>query len=414
MILYQDGDRTVSLPLPLFLVIEDVGWWQGEDGSRRGEPYRNGFCRRHCLADYRALVDLSERLSMRVAVAMVVGEWDRTNLLRDIAGATWLGRAWDNRRNQGPWLAEAASYLCRHERHLELAVHGLCHEFWRDGKMQRAEFHDDDGLMRSREIVAGHLRAYAAILRDNGFSGFPRFFVPPALRHSFGNGDGSMQAVLNDFGITHVTTRFARARQYSPPIHDKLTWECGVALLERGLSPVAWPQAAAEPQALPLNPIVALHWGNLLHPDPARNGEIIARWAQRIVAEAADIGRIMAIDVDDCWRQAAVCYLARFRFGQRMVGIDLRDLPSLPYAQWPILPEDPGSAAGRVALQRGPDHRPWYRQRRDHHGCGCSPNPVIRRSASISSDESQSRPIPPGIGVAPDSRVSLHPPGLVF
>jgi hypothetical protein len=336
MILFHAGDCTVSLPLPLFLVIEDVGWWQGEDGSARGEPYRNGFCRRHCLADYRALVDLSERLSMRIAVAMVVGEWDRTNLLRDIAGATWMGRAWDNRRNQGPWLAEAARYLCRHERHLELAVHGLCHEFWRDGKMQRAEFHDDDGLMRPREIVADHLRAYAAILRDNGFSGFPRLFVPPALRHSFGNGDGSMQAVLNDFGITHVTTRFARARQYSPPIHDKITWECGVALLERGLSPVAWPQAAAEPQALPLNPIVALHWGNLLHPDPARNGEIIARWAQRIVAEAADIGRIMAIDVDDCWRQAAVCYLARFRFGQRMVGIDLRDLPSLPSLNGPF------------------------------------------------------------------------------
>lgn len=336
MILHHSEVCTVSLPLPLFVVVEDVGWWHGEDGSSRGEPYRNGFCRRHCLADYRALADLAERLSMRIAVAMVIGEWDRNNLLRDVAGATWMGRAWDNRRNQGPWLDEAARYLRCHEHHLELAVHGLCHEFWRDGKMQRAEFHDDDGLMRSREIVVSHLRAYAAILRANGFSGFPRLFVPPALRHSFGNGAASIQAVLGDFGITHVTTRFARARQYTPPVHDQLTWECGVALLERGLSPVVWHQAAAAPVSLPLNPIVALHWGNLLHPDPDCNGEIIERWAQRIVAEAADIGRVMAADADDCWRQAAVCYLGRLRPDQQAVVIDLRHLPSLPALNGPF------------------------------------------------------------------------------
>ncbi|MBE0582155.1 MAG: hypothetical protein IH612_00175, partial [Desulfofustis sp.] len=84
MIIYHGPEGSISLPLPLFLVVEDVGWWQGEDGSARGEPFRNRFPRRHCLADYQALVGLSKRLGMRIAIAMVLGEWDTTNLLSEV------------------------------------------------------------------------------------------------------------------------------------------------------------------------------------------------------------------------------------------------------------------------------------------------------------------------------------------
>lgn len=74
--------------MPIFLVVEDVGWWQGEDGSAHNEPYRNGFTRRHCLQDYRLFVRLARRLKMRIAIGMVLGEWDRHNLLKDVVGAT--------------------------------------------------------------------------------------------------------------------------------------------------------------------------------------------------------------------------------------------------------------------------------------------------------------------------------------
>ena len=330
MIIYQTENCIVSLPLPLFLVVEDVGWWQGEDGSARQEPFRNRFPRRHCLADYLALVRLAERLRMRIAIGMVIGEWDRNNLLKDITGATWQGREWDNRRNQGPWLDETSQFLRDNEGYLELAVHGLCHEFWQDGTMQRSEFHDDQGRMRAEENVVGHLRAYGEILRQHGFPHFPRLFVPPALHHSFGDGEAGMQAILRDFGIDYVTTRFDKARQHAPPVHEKITWECGVVLLERGLSPVGWSETAATPAPLPVSPIVALHWGNLLHEDPERSAEVIDRWAERILAEAVGLDRILAADAADCWRQAAVFHLADVRQDHRAVYIDLCALPLLP------------------------------------------------------------------------------------
>ncbi len=336
MIIHHGPEGSISLPLPLFLVVEDVGWWRGEDGSARQEPFRNRFGRRHCLADYQALVRLSRHLGMRIAIAMVLGEWDTTNLLREVTGATWMGRNWNNRRNQGPWLAEAADYLRDHRHHLEIALHGLCHEFWQDGIMQRSEFHDGNGRMRPGERVVEHLTACRQILEQHGFSDFPRLYVPPALNHSFGDGTASMQAILRSFGSEYVTTRFSRAHRYLPPVHEAMTWECGVILLERGLSPVAWDQRATVPDSLPDQPIVALHWVNLLHPDPARNSEIVDRWAGLIRATTDDFRRILAEDVADCWNQAAYYYLAACRTGDSGVTIDLHGIPQLAQLHGPV------------------------------------------------------------------------------
>ncbi|MBE0585853.1 MAG: hypothetical protein IH612_19090, partial [Desulfofustis sp.] len=223
-----------------------------------------------------------------------------------------------------------------HQQDLEIALHGLCHEFWQDGIMQRSEFHDSNGRMRPRELVVEHLTACRQILEQHDFPSFPRLFVPPALKHSFGDDATSMQAILHAFNIDYVTTRFSRAHQYAPPVHEAIAWECGVVLLERGRSPVAWDQPATVPVSLPVQPIVALHWGNLLHPEATRSNEIVDRWAALIRVTADDFLRIMAEDVADCWRQAAHYYLAACRPDNSGVTIELHRLPQLASLHGPF------------------------------------------------------------------------------
>lgn len=317
--------------MPVFPVIEDVGWWEGEDGSASGQPYRNGFPRRHCLADYRALTRMAKKLGVRLALGMVVGEWDRSNYLKKIPGATWMGTSWDNRENQGPWLDEAAQYLHNHQDSLEVALHGLCHEFWDNGRMERSEFHDRNCTMRSPQLIMQHLDAYRVILEQNGFSEYPRIFIPPALKHSFGNDGESIQALLSDYGIRYVVTRFSRARQFSSPHHERLTWECGVGILERGLAPVQWSEAASLPAWDFSNPILPLHWGNLLHPDPQRNKEIVDDWTAMLLAETVGLERILAEDIETCWCQAAAYCFGRIYLDGDAIKIDLQSLPeSIP------------------------------------------------------------------------------------
>ncbi len=316
--------------MPIFLVVEDVGWWQGRDGSANNEPFRNGFSRRHCLADYQALGRLAKRLKMRIAIGMVLGEWDRRKLLRDVTGATWMGAVWDNEFNCGPWLDEAAQFLRDNADWLEIACHGLCHEFWRDGRMERSEFHDSGGIMRPADIVKSHLDAFAKLLEEYKLPGFPRIFLPPALHHSFGNGRDSMQAILYDYGVRYVVTRFSKARRYTEPLHENLTWECGVGLLERGLAPVPWNEAAANPAWDFGNPILPLHWSNLLHPDPAKNFTVVDRWAEMLEQQVNSMAHVLAPDFASCWKQAAAYHLAKLTAGEGKITIDLGLLEQVP------------------------------------------------------------------------------------
>jgi hypothetical protein len=329
-------DFELSLPMPLFLVVEDVGWWQGRDGSSRGEPYRTGMGRRHCLADYQALATLAARLSMRIQLSMVLCEWDRTDLLRQVPTATWMGREWDNSANRGPWLEEAAAFLHQHDEELEIGLHALGHEYWDHGHLQRSEFHNEAGIMRPPEVINQHLEAFGELLRQNGLGPFPQSFVPPALYHSFGNHDESMQAILNRFGIRFLTTIFSRARQYAPPRHESLTWECGVLLIERNEAAVPWHLIAAPPPEELNGPIVSLHWANLLHPDPTQNETVIEPWAERLLTKASAFDTFLAPDTAACWTQYAYCSLAKVRLHGPGLEIDARRLPDLDTLSGPL------------------------------------------------------------------------------
>jgi hypothetical protein len=321
----QHGD--IKVPMPVFLVIEDVGWWQGLDGSSYQEPFRNNLRRCHCIEDYQALAHLAKRLSMKIALGMVMCEWDRTDFLKNIPGATWMGKAWNNQKNTGPHLDRVSQYLNAHDHLFEIALHGVGHEFWKGGQMERSEFHDNNGNMRSKNCVIGHLEAFERLLEQNQILSFPRLFIPPALNHSFG--DGSIQALLKRFGIDYVTTKFCRSRQFTAPKHPKLTWESGVMLLERGDALAAWDTVASTPAWNGPQPILPLHWGNLLHSQPERNFEIVDQWADMLLSKTSGPDFILAEDAAACWRQAAVHYLAKIKTENNRTLIDLNALPKL-------------------------------------------------------------------------------------
>ena len=49
---------SATVPMPIQIVIDDVGWWSGEDGNEIQQPYRTGIEVNHVPADYQAIVDL--------------------------------------------------------------------------------------------------------------------------------------------------------------------------------------------------------------------------------------------------------------------------------------------------------------------------------------------------------------------
>src|SRR5687767_12494907 len=92
----------VEIPQPIQIVMDDVGWWSGENGSARHEPYRTGIARNHVPADYQAIISLGRQLNMKPQAAMILCEWDKDNILRQVPSSTWMGGAWDNSHWVGP------------------------------------------------------------------------------------------------------------------------------------------------------------------------------------------------------------------------------------------------------------------------------------------------------------------------
>lgn len=132
----------VGIPLPIQMVIDDVGWWCGPSGVERQEPYRAGISRYHEPADYETIVHLARALGIRPQAAMVLCEWDTANILRKLPTSTWMGKNWDNStliKRIGPQLEEAAEILRNNSQHIEITVHGIGHEYWTSGKLTRAE-----------------------------------------------------------------------------------------------------------------------------------------------------------------------------------------------------------------------------------------------------------------------------------
>nr|NJM03197.1 hypothetical protein [Desulfobacula sp.] len=82
----------ITIPMPLLVSIDDVGWWKGANGSGVNQPFRTGMPRDHVPEDYLALADLGRRLDMRLLAGFVLCEWDRGHILRNLPSSTWMGK----------------------------------------------------------------------------------------------------------------------------------------------------------------------------------------------------------------------------------------------------------------------------------------------------------------------------------
>lgn len=275
-------DIGAIIPLPVQVVIDDVGWWSGKDGSADQEPYRTGINRNHVPADYQAIVNLGKALGIRPQTAMMLCEWDRENILKDIPHCTWMGKNWNNSKWVGPWLEEAAGIINSNKENFEITMHGLAHEWWTDGVASRAEWADDDGIMRPRWLVERHIEAFAEIMRQNNLGELPKTFVPTNFAHSFGVTAGnevSMAQVIKEHGFTYINTPF----NYNFHNIEKVQYgifgvDSGVLTVDRGTDLLDWNDCSKIPEGEITGSTCGMHWANLLHDNPERNQEIVDGW----------------------------------------------------------------------------------------------------------------------------------------
>jgi len=322
------------IPLPLQIVIDDVGWWSGENGHVRGEPYRTGISRNHVPADYEAIALLGKQLNMRPQAAMVLCEWDRQDILRDVPTATWMGASWNNRWKNAP-MQEVRDLLAANRAHVELALHGVAHEYWENGIDSRAEWYDSQGRLRPRSELIRHLDAFFRIYDDIGCVDRPQAFVPTAFHFAFGSEADSFVPLLQKYGIHHLSTPLTFP-SLTPAIkmHRELDtrWfgvEHGSMIIDRGHDLLPWKAIGVRPTGRPGGPVIGMHWPNILHEDPARNAEIVDGWVAVISQLGREPGRMCARDSREFFAQLACHAAVKVEVQEGKIAFDFRALRKL-------------------------------------------------------------------------------------
>lgn len=279
----KNTNLKATVPMPIQIVIDDVGWWSGKDGHEYQQPYRTGISRDHVPADYQAIVDLGTKLGVRPQAATILSEWDRENILREVPTITWMREKWDNSKWVGPWLDEAADIIRNNQDHYELTIHGVGHEYWQDENMTRAEWADRSGTMRPLDQVELHLDCFEKILDQNRLGPFPSSFVPTAFLHGFGpTGEHgiSMAQVLKKRGVDYINTPFSYMYNTEGTQFELFGIDSGVITIDRGNDLLSWDDFSKKPTGKLTGPTCGLHWPNLLHSDPDRNSEIVDAWVK--------------------------------------------------------------------------------------------------------------------------------------
>lgn len=313
---------SVTVPMPFQIVIDDVGWWFGADGSERQEPYRTGMDRDHVAADYQAVVDLGRGLDMRPLAGVVLGEWDPDDRIRSIPSASWLGRQWRNAAREGRQYDEAAEIIRNSPDHFEVGLHAIMHEYWRAGISDRAEWCDSDGKFRPREDIVKRIELFLQLAEFYKFGQTPEAFIPCAARYQFGCPAEECTGIFLKYGINSLFTCFTQLHFKNVPHHPWFGIENGMVTVDRTNDPFRWNTVEPTPTVLPDGPVCGMHWPQLLGRNPRDSGRVVQRWVNLIRQIDGETSRILSRNTKEFVQQLLHYAHTQLTFSQRGLMVD--------------------------------------------------------------------------------------------
>ena len=332
-------EHYITIPAPLQICLDDVGWFNGEDDRPNGGSARTAMPRRHCAADYAAIEALGSRLGMRINCGFVLGEWDPDNRLRTVPHLSRFGGNWDN----AAYLDHAEAWRCadviRRSKHIDIAVHGLLHNHYRDGfPYSNTDYYYRDGgvlTLADEDEIRARLEGFFSLLRHYRIDRPVNSFIPPNFVYGWG---GRLARILEEFGIRYISTPFRDDDMEMPagvPKPHRIGLDGDTVLLDRNFSVISWKETASDPRTLPhAQGIFGAHWPNLLHPDPARHEEVVSLWEAYFRSCAARFGTVLSRDMEFCAAQTFAHLLARQTWADNTLTIDLSPLADIPRGGW--------------------------------------------------------------------------------
>lgn len=294
--------EALVIPAALQIHLDDIGWMYGEDQRTEGKPSRTGMPRKHVVADYEALNEIGRALNMKIATAMVIGEWDTAGVLRNVPNSSWMGKAWNGSPYFDAREAEKIRDYLNACEYVEIGLHGLLHEFWQDGALidGNQEYYEqivtEEGKKRRlfpEDYLRSHFDAFYEIYNRWGFTQKITSFASPGGCDKISWTNSDLTHILKDYGI-RIWCNF---QIMGSDVHD------GVIVAKKDILLAPWEAYDLNPAHFQdFNPdtagIVGGHWPNLLRFHPEDNLERVDAWKQFFARQAEMFGMMLSRDLE--------------------------------------------------------------------------------------------------------------------
>ena len=331
----------IIIPVAAQIRLDDVAWHNGFDDRYCSRPSRTGLPRLHHALDYPVIHELGKAFGMQINCAIVLGEWDKDNILRGEKYLTWDPDGWDRASEMDMAYHEKAFEALEGSEYISYTVHGVLHGHYDNGlQVTEREFYT-----RKRDPVTGAYTNELTWFPDSEFRRHLDFFFKlydswgfkkPVNSFSCGNGNIGSQfdegniryaGILKEYGIDIWPNGWVDMVDDTSAVIDGI-----VALSSKGKK-IPWNAYDVDPDYLELfNDETArrtdfgIHWPNLLRWNPEKNMEYLPKWVNFFNRQAEVFGTILSKNNVFAASQAVYSRYATLSFVNNKCIIDLSDV----------------------------------------------------------------------------------------
>ena len=307
----------VSIPVAIQLCFDDVGWQNGEDQrADLGLPARSGISRMHEPEDYLIIHELGKAINQKILAPLVLGEWDKDNLLRGKVGFSHNPSGWDRASEIDYEKTQKCFDILESSDYIEYAIHGVLHSCYTpEGKLITCKEYFRFGetvdgketmYLESEEEFNTRIELFYGIYNSWGFKKKIRTFVSPCgMKHADDATVCDLESRLSKLGIQYHTN-------YTFHFDDPIRVYSGITLMKKGCSYkkpggiLEWNVYDFDPKTFvpfvsPENfggtNIIGLHWTNLLRYQPETNLERLPDWIEYFRRESETFGTMISRDI---------------------------------------------------------------------------------------------------------------------
>lgn len=279
-----------SIPRAVTVAIDDLGWLSGSSEKLSGGPSRIGVKRQLELNEYKPLVEVAKTLGIRLPGFFVLMDLDRENVCARYPTTNPTGENFNNAKYNLKLQQSVVDYVISNAAHIEFGLHGIGHEYWKEGERVRAEWYNQrDDHPWDQDIMRDHVKCATEILAQYGLSpanghSFPEHFVPCAYGYHWNpQGESSTGIILGEAGVKYAHTMFSEIESQNPPIQEGGGFDHQMLVLDRHIYGIPWYKLSAIPE-IPetglTSDLIESHWANWLAQDDFLQEKVTHRWKQ--------------------------------------------------------------------------------------------------------------------------------------